>query len=439
MTGLGARADEHAAELAVHFARGHAHARALHFHEVAATAALERHAVHEAVAHWTAALDALARTPDAPDRQGHELRLVVARATLLMASAGYAAPATEEAFARARALCAALPDDPAIPPVRRGLVSFHNVRAELALADALGADLLQRAAAHPDDAVLRVQAHYGVGANAFHAGAFADARRHLEVARRGYDPATHRAHVAVYGGYDPGVACALWLAWTALLQGRPDEATTLTREGLALARRHGEVFTLAWAWHGVGVSEQFFGDWPASERASAEAMRLADEHGFPHVLGMATANRGLARVMCGNVTAGIAMLRDGVARVERTGAALVRPSYLAMLAAAHALEHDRDAALARVDEALAEMARTGERAFEAAVLIQKSQLLSTNGARGSAAAEACLRRAVDVARTQGAHLLQVRAALARIRPPKPAPCRSASRQGPAPRTDGPPR
>jgi hypothetical protein len=44
-----------AAELAMHFTRGHAHVRALHFHEFAAGAALDRHAAHEAVAHCAAA------------------------------------------------------------------------------------------------------------------------------------------------------------------------------------------------------------------------------------------------------------------------------------------------------------------------------------------------------------------------------------------------
>ena len=417
--GFGARTGEHAAELAMHFTHGHAYLRALHFHELAAAAALDRHAAHEAVTHCTAALEALAHTPEKPEHAHREFGLVVARATLLMAIRGYAAPETEQAFARARVLCDALPPGPQLYPVLRGLLSYHQVRAELGEAHALGEQLLRHAAQRTE--VLRVQAHYGHGATLFHMGAFDAARAHFEAALRDYDPATHRQHILVYGGYDPGVACSLWLALTLALQGELDEAAVRDRDGLALAHRHGDLFSLAWAYHGVGSSQQLLGDWAASETASAEAARLAEEHGFPHVLGMATVNRGWALMMRGKTEAGIAMLRDGVAMVDRTGAALIRPLYLAMLATADVMEGDRKSGIARFDEALGEVERTGERLHEAALLIGKSRVLADGGDRGRSpraeanAAAACLRRALDVARAQGARLVELRAAVALAR------------------------
>jgi predicted ATPase len=303
--------------------------------------------------------------------------------------------------------------------VLRGLLSYHQVRAELGEAHALGEQLLRHAAQRTE--VLRVQAHYGHGATLFHMGAFDAARAHFEAALREYDPATHRQHILVYGGWDPGVACSHWLAWTLALQGELDEAAARDRDGLALAHRHGDLFSLAWAYHRVGNSQQLYGDWAASETAAAEAARLAEEHGFPHVLGMATINRGWALMMQGQTGAGIAMLRDGVAMMERTGAALVRPSYLGMLAAADVMEGDRQSGVARFDEALGEVERTGERLHEAALLIGKGQLLAEGSERGRSsrtaanAAEACLRRALDVAHAQGARLLELRAAVALAR------------------------
>ncbi|MGH7786169.1 MAG: ATP-binding protein [Candidatus Binatia bacterium] len=419
--GFGDRAGEHAAELAMHFERGRAYPRALHFHELAAAAALDRHAPHEAVAHCSAALEALAHMPGNPAQARRELGLVVARATLLMATRGYAAPETEQAFARARTLADALPAGPQLYPVLRGLLSYHQVRAELGEARAFGEQLLHHAAETPDDQLLRVQAHYGQGTTLFHLGAFDFARVHLDTALRAYDPATHRQHILLYGGYDPGVACSLWLAWTLILQGELEAAAGRDRDGLAFAQQHGEAFSLAYAYHGASVSQQLVGAWAACERAAGEAVRLAEEHGFPHVLGIATVNRGWALMMQGQSGPGVAMLRDGVAMVERTGAALVRPSYLGMLAAAHVMEGDRGAAVACFDAALAEIERTGERLHEAPLLVGKSHLLAAGNERGKVSravvnqAEECLRRAHEVARAQGARLLELRAAVALAR------------------------
>jgi adenylate cyclase len=239
-------------------------------------------------------------------------------------------------------------------------------------------------------------------------------REHLEAALADYDPRTHPDHALVYGGYDPGVACSFWLAWTLALLGRLEEAAARDRDGLERARRLPDTFSLAWAHYATGVSRQVFGDLAASEEASAEAVRLAEEHGFPHVLGMAMVNQGWALMMQGNTARGIPLLRRGVAAVDTTGAALLRPLYLGMLAAADAIESRPDAALRRFDHALAEIERTGERLHEPTVLIARSRLLGSSGG-GADAVEACLRRALDVARAQGARLIELRAAVAFVR------------------------
>jgi tetratricopeptide (TPR) repeat protein len=335
-----------------------------------------------------------------------------------MAIRGYASPETEQAFARARTLCDALPAEPALHPVLRGMVSYHQVRAEFDQALAVGDQLLRHAAERPDDRALRTQAHYGHGTTYFHLGAHEATREHLEAALREYDPAAHQWHVQLYGGYDPGVACSMWLAWTLAMQGELEAATARMREGVAFAERHGDAFSLAWARYGAGVSHQFVGDWAASETTSAEGARLSEEHGFPYVLGMSTVNQGWAMLNQGNPD-GIAILRRGVAIVDRTGASLGRANYLALLGATYVFEGDRKTAIAKLDEAVAEVERTGERLYEAGLLIGRSGLLlmdaGRKSARGATAAEHDLRRALDVARAQGIRLFELRAAVALAR------------------------
>jgi adenylate cyclase len=240
---------------------------------------------------------------------------------------------------------------------------------------------------------------------------FAAAREHFEKALAEYDPASHAEHMRVYGGYDPGVGCTMWLGLTLALLGRLEDAAARDREGFERARRLDDPFSLAWGYYATCVAKQFFGDWAASERDAAEAARLAEEHGFPHTLAIATASMGWARIMQGNVQAGVPMLRDGVAAVDATGARLVRPQYLSMLAAVDAIEGRLDAAAARIDEALAEVERTHERWHLVHLLVAKSRFLDPR----DASAEDCLRRALDVARSQGSRMLELRAAVALAR------------------------
>src|SRR5262249_33779145 len=156
------------------------------------------------------------------------------------------------------------------------------------------------------------------------------------------------------------------------------------------------------------VSQQLFGNWSASEALSDEALRIAEEHGFPHVRGMAMVNRGWALLMQGQTTTGIPTLHEGVDAVGATGARLLRPSYFGLLAVADAMEGQHESAAERFDEALLELERTGEHLHEAALLIGKSHLLAQRAGRPAAcAAETCLRRALEIARAQGARLLEL--------------------------------
>lgn len=404
---LAEAASGHAAELAAHFERAHDHERALRYHEIAGAKALERHAAQEAVGHFGAALDALKRRAAGADRAERELGLVLSRATLLMATHGYGAPETEEAFARARALCDASPASPQVNVVLRGVLSYRQVRAELAEAKELGEELLRRATNAAADRVLQVQAHYGHGVTLFHMGRFAAARRHFETALAEYDPADHGEHMRVYGGYDPGVACAIWLGLTLAFLGELEDGSRRGREGFALACDLNEPFSLAWAHYTVCVERQMFGDWVGSEPSAKEAVRIADEQGYPLTSALATTSLGWALLMQGDPTAGLPLLREGTAAAEATGAMLVRPQFLMMLAAAEAMTGETAAARIRVDEAVALMERSGETWNEVLLRIAESRF-RTDGA----AIEACLRRALDVARGQDARLLELRAAVA---------------------------
>src|SRR5262249_56930465 len=120
--------------------------------------------------------------------------LQVMRGAALMPIAGYAAPAVEEAYARARAICAELGNTANVFPVLWGLARFYLVRTPLETSRALGEDMM-RLAEHEHDPDLLLHAHSSLGATLFHMGECAAALVHFDRALALYDTRRHREHV----------------------------------------------------------------------------------------------------------------------------------------------------------------------------------------------------------------------------------------------------
>jgi predicted ATPase len=135
--------------------------------------------------------------------------------------------------------------------------------------------------------------------------------------------------------------------------------------------------------------------------------------------------------------AGIAQIHEGMAAWRATGAELLRPYFLALLAEAYRKAGQAEEGLRVLDEALMTVRDTGERWWEAELYRLKGELLhrhatgkedsrmaptaSATGAEveiGEAgrlpavvAAETCFLQALDIARRQQAKSLELRAVL----------------------------
>jgi predicted ATPase len=112
---------------------------------------------------------------------------------------------------------------------------------------------------------------------------------------------------------------------------------------------------------------------------------------------------------------GIDDMRQGLEGWEATGARLLRPYYLALLAEAYGQEGQAEAGLRLLSEALSTAHRTGERSREAELLRLQGELRLACDAGQDAAAEACFHQALDVARRQQATSLELRAAMSLAR------------------------
>src|SRR5262249_23016981 len=153
---------------------------------------------------------------------------------------------------------------------------------------------------------------------------------------------------------------------------------------------------------------QFRGE-PHMVRESAETvLTLCHEQGFAYYLSWSMILLGWALTASGHAEAGIARLREGMAAMHATGAALRRPYYLALLATACGLAGRTEEERNLLSEALAVAEQTGEH-WNLAELhrLKGESVLRSNG--GDVAAERCFREALAIAIRQQAKALERRA------------------------------
>jgi class 3 adenylate cyclase/predicted ATPase len=403
--------------LAHHYTEAGLVAQAIPYWQRAGQRALERSANLEAVAHLTQGLELLATLPDTPERAQQELDLQTTLGPALMFTKGQAAPEVLQAYARARALCQQMGETTQLFQVLRGVWLFYLMRMELRTAREIGEQLLTLAQQVGDPALL-LEAHYALGTPLNYLGEFTAAQAHFEQGIALYDPQQHRAHAVRYG-LDPGVMCRVYAALTLWWLGYPDQALQRSHEALTLARELAHPFSLACALFFAAWLHNLRREWPLTHERAEAVIALATEQGSAQFVAGGTFFRGCALAEWdpapgagqGQVEAGMAQMQQGLAAWRATGAEVLRPYGLALLAKASAQVGQREAGLALLAEALAVLNDTGERRWEAELHRLKGELLLALSREHDGEAEACFQQSLAVAHLQQAKSLELRAAM----------------------------
>ncbi|ASY71629.1 hypothetical protein N181_22165 [Sinorhizobium fredii USDA 205] len=373
----------------------------------------ERAANAEAAGHLAKGLDLLAQMPENPERLEHELTLLSTLGQVLTAAKGYGHPEVQRIYNRARNLAERVKDTPRLFPVLLGLTIHHAVRCELSAARGLGERLLALAQ-QTSEPVLMVEASYALGITCSWLGEFASAWQHFERGINQYDIAQHRAHLALYG-QDGGPIClcrggmALWYL------GYEDRALELMDEALAITAKLGHLFSRAYVLTWAAILHVHRRDVAKAQEAAELASAFAVEHEFPFWHTQGVFLQGWVQAERGQVTTGIARLREGLAGMQAIGSGMTEPWAMGLLAKAYG-KVDRFAdGITLIDEALTSVARTSNRWCEAELHRLKGELISSLSERDPAEIEACFHRALDVARMQDAKMWELRSAVSLAR------------------------
>ena len=392
--------------LARHFTAAGLTERGVFYWQRAGQQASDRSAYPEAAAHFNVALELLNQLPDTPARVHQELVLHLGLGAALLVTKGIAFPAVERSYLKARELCSRIGETPELAPILFGLWRYYNTRSRLKTARELGETLLHLAEHDPS---LSVVAHEALGCTAFWSGVFVKARQHFEEGIQRYSLSLQRAPVFQIGE-DPGVGCHMYASSALWFLGYPDQAAARMHDGLRMASKLSHPYTLSFAAVVAALCSQMRREVAATLEQAEAAVALAIEHGFPHWAAMGSILCGWALAMRDRSEAGMAKLSQGVAAWRATDAAVNAPYALAMQAEAANLVGNVDEGFRLLDKAQAVLEQQEDRWFAAEIYRLRGELLLQRSIALETEAETWLRRALEVARSQQAKSLELRAA-----------------------------
>jgi predicted ATPase len=382
--------------------------QAIPYWQQAGQRALQRSANLEAASHVTKGLELLTTLTESPARAEHELNLLFTLGLTWSMLKGQAAPEVGHVYDRARVLCQQLGDTPRLFLVLMGLRRFYSGRGDLQMARTV-AEQLDKLARRSQEPEHRIEAHFALGLVSFCLGDLVACRTHTDrgLALDVFSP--QHTPVAVAHG-NRRASCLNYAALALWGLGYPDQALHQSQEAVTLAQQPPVPSNLAFTLHFAACLRQLRREAHEAERLAAATMTLATDYELGHWLGQSTIIYGWAVAAQGQREAGLAYLRQGLTAMDATGSELLRPYYLALLAAVYGDIGQPTAGQAILAEAWALVDKNGERWYAAELHRLQGALLLQQGTPAVHQAEQCFQQALHIARTQQTRTFALRAA-----------------------------
>jgi predicted ATPase len=206
--------------------------------------------------------------------------------------------------------------------------------------------------------------------------------------------------------------------WTT---GYPDQALERATEALAMAERMAHPFTRAFALLFISALQQFRRDHASCHHHATALVALATEHGFTFLRALGRVVTGGAMVEIGDPEQGLAVIEQGWAECQTTGAEVGGTYFRSLLSQANTKVGRLAKALEVLDEALLAAPANGEHWWEPELLRLRGELLLLTEREHPSLRPALLEgqlasprahflEAIRLARQQGAKMLELRAA-----------------------------
>jgi adenylate cyclase len=290
-----------------------------------------------------------------------------------------------------------------------GLFVGHLNRCEPTPMREMAELFLREATARPNCPEALI-AHRVSGATCFHFGDFAGAHVHFQKTIELYDRARH-ADFAIRFGQDPRASAEIVDAITLWVLGRVDDSLRLADSALADATSAAHAPTMGYVL-AFAARLGFLRCRPEVVATYSRALAdIVSRFNLPAFWGgLAVFFQGWASWSDASEEAGLTQMRRGLAINREQGIVRFLPSFEAALAESEASAGDTDAALQRLDDALAGLERT-ERWYEVEMHRIRAAILLKRDPEDTTSPQQTLRNAIAVAQQQQARSFELRAAL----------------------------
>ncbi|MGA9198520.1 MAG: adenylate/guanylate cyclase domain-containing protein [Pseudolabrys sp.] len=394
--------------LAYHYQEAGDHQLAIRFWFKSGQRALANSANVEAIANFRKALRLLNALPEATEHIKQEVDIQLALGIPLIAVRGYTSAETREAFSRALNLCQRLGNIPEYFQALFGRWGHSWMSGKNDEALSMADEFLSQSRASSDPALPMV-AHRVMGSTLLTIGEFQSSANHFEETIR---LSTSKGKQSLYNLYmvEPQAASLLLLSWDLWFLGYPDQSLSRVSEALALAQDLGHPYTVAFAHYMTSVVHLLRGDATRAFASAEKSFEISQEQRFSLYEILSRISRGRAVGNLGRLGEARAEIALGIEEARRKGIGFMLPMMDSWLADIHTKAGENAHALAIVEQALTNINDVTGRSWESELHRQRAQILLTLNPSRASKAESYLKKSIEVARSQSAKSLELRAA-----------------------------
>jgi class 3 adenylate cyclase/predicted ATPase len=394
--------------LAYHHQEAGEHQLAIRFWFKSGQRALANSANVEAIANFRKALRLLNALPEASGNTKQEVDIQLALGIPLIAVRGYTSAETREAFSRALNLCERLGNTPEYFQALFGLWGHSWMSGKNDEALNMANEFLSRSRASSDPALPMV-AHRMMGSTLLTIGEFRSSANHFAETIK---LSATRGKRSLYNLYmvEPQAASLLLSSWDLWFLGYPDQSLSRVTEALALAQELGHPYTVAFAHYMTSVVHLLRGDTARAFASAEKSCEISEEQRFSLYAILSKISRGRAIGNMGRLREAQAEVALGIEEARRKNVGFMLPMMDSWLADIHAKAGENAHALAIVEQALTNINDATGRSWEAELHRQIAQFHLTLSPSRVSKAETHLKKSIEVARSQSAKSLELRAA-----------------------------